>query len=586
MKKIFGFSLVEIIVALIIISVITAALAPIITKRMSRNAVILGEIKQEMQKTESTQFTTSGEHHFIVPEGVTEVEITLVSGGNGGSAGESVLTKNEIKTIGESTFSVPPYLKNKYAKITMCGGGGGGGGMGTNICMGGTFTHYQGAAGGGSGGAIENDIIKIDNKNEIKVYVGGGGSVVYGGTPEIVAPAKGDVVWDGCADDFSVAPSCEGIIFYQSAPGGSVVGGKSYFRITGTEGIIRGGSGGELAGGSGSIYIGDCGLAGGGGGGGNATRFGTYGESHFRIVGGGGGGGGEGIAVVRTETLRYPGGAGGGGGGVLFKEDGTRLHYGGVGGDGHELDYGCIATGGYGGSPNGNKGKDSGCNNGTNYGTRYVATSGYGGDSPLAEYPDNCAGGHGHGIDNSYDSRSYSNEAGTNSEYFSDYSNPRNKGRNGIIVLNYISGTKGGQGGSGGKKVVKKITVNANDDIKIIIGKGGQGGTPAELQNSGSIKSGQAPTEGEISQVYINNVLKFDTNDASATTANAEAPSDENGSQGGKDYEFSCSAGTSGTQTNAKGGNAAGFGGCGGGGGYVASSGGNGTMGYAKISWK
>ena len=39
MKKIFGFSLVEIVVALIIISVITAALAPIITKKMKSNSI-------------------------------------------------------------------------------------------------------------------------------------------------------------------------------------------------------------------------------------------------------------------------------------------------------------------------------------------------------------------------------------------------------------------------------------------------------------------------------------------------------------------------------------------------------------------
>ena len=42
MKKIFGFSLVEIVVALIIFSVITAALAPIITKKMKSNAVSVG----------------------------------------------------------------------------------------------------------------------------------------------------------------------------------------------------------------------------------------------------------------------------------------------------------------------------------------------------------------------------------------------------------------------------------------------------------------------------------------------------------------------------------------------------------------
>ena len=42
MKKKFGFSLVEIVVALIIISVITAALAPIITKKMKSTGITIG----------------------------------------------------------------------------------------------------------------------------------------------------------------------------------------------------------------------------------------------------------------------------------------------------------------------------------------------------------------------------------------------------------------------------------------------------------------------------------------------------------------------------------------------------------------
>ncbi len=44
MKKIFGFSLVEIVVALIIFSVITAALAPIITKKLKSNNVTVGSL--------------------------------------------------------------------------------------------------------------------------------------------------------------------------------------------------------------------------------------------------------------------------------------------------------------------------------------------------------------------------------------------------------------------------------------------------------------------------------------------------------------------------------------------------------------
>lgn len=588
MKHKNGFSLIELMISLITISCITAAFAPVITKKMSRGILFMNNTTQSYKNLK--EFTSEGQHHFIVPEGVTEIEVTLVSGGDGGEAGEATLTKKEIKTIGESNFQVPTYLKNKYAKITMCGGGGGGGGMATNICLGGSFTMYQGAAGGGSGGAIKDKIIKIDNTDSIKVYVGGGGNVVYGGTPDTVAPPNGNVVWTTCADSLEADSSCGAIITAQSAAGGYVVGGLMFYHLGASTGVRRGGFGGTLAGGSGVTYMGNCGLAGGGGGGGNATRFGTYGESHFVMVGGGGGGGGEGMSVdsdLGAPIIRYAGGAGGGGGGVLYGDSSIITSYGGTGGDGHELNYGCAATGGKGGKPDGNDGKDSGCNNGANYGTYRLATSGYGGDSPLAEYPNNCAGGHGHGIDKSYESRSYSNGISgiDNLTYFNDPLNPRNKGRDGIIVLNYISGTKGGKGGNSGKKITKKISVEPGDDIKIIVGAGGQGGSTSELLSDGTTTTRQAPTSGTSSQMYVNDAIKLDTNNSSATFLASETPTNENGTAGGKYYEFSCSAGTSGNSANLIGGNANGYGGCGGGGGYVSAKGGNGSTGYAKIEW-
>ncbi len=64
MKKIFGFSLVEIVVALIIISVITAALAPIITKKMKSNQVSItggsgGGVTSEITTQCTEKFSSS-----------------------------------------------------------------------------------------------------------------------------------------------------------------------------------------------------------------------------------------------------------------------------------------------------------------------------------------------------------------------------------------------------------------------------------------------------------------------------------------------------------------------------------------------
>ncbi|MBQ7287549.1 MAG: hypothetical protein IJW73_07305 [Candidatus Gastranaerophilales bacterium] len=462
--------------------------------------------------------------------------------------------------------------------MTMCGGGGGGGAAGTSICHNANYVIFQGAGGGGSGGKIEDKLIQIEDIDIISVYVGGGGTgEVVGSAPENTKPPS-IVIWDPCADSLETNNTlCDSLVKYADAGNSGGNGGK-------TQGLVyqwRAGHGGELAGGSGGIYLGNCGLAGGGGGGGGATRFGIYGEKHYNLVGGGGGGAGEGLRAQldSTPTIKYNGAPGGGGGGALYISAIDRVKRGGDGGYGKELDRGCNAGGGKGGAPSGNNGEQSGCNVGSGYLDKLVATSGKGGDSPLSNYPNNCAGGHGEGYNYSFDSRLYSDNT------YWQKTNPRPNGLNGIIELKYISGNLGGQGGDSGRKITKNISVNEGDTIKIIVGNGGEGGKTSYLDSNGNIVDEQTPQSGEATVVYINSIENFSTDDENSEFVNGQVSDDKDGGSGAKDLNMNCYAGAGGNNSSIKGKNATGYGGCGGGGGYIASDGGRGAGGYAKITY-
>ncbi|MBQ7287550.1 MAG: prepilin-type N-terminal cleavage/methylation domain-containing protein [Candidatus Gastranaerophilales bacterium] len=72
-----AFSLVEMLIALIAISCITVALAPVITKKIKANAVTIIYSQKENKYTISKEFTTPCDHEFIVPAGVYYMEITI-----------------------------------------------------------------------------------------------------------------------------------------------------------------------------------------------------------------------------------------------------------------------------------------------------------------------------------------------------------------------------------------------------------------------------------------------------------------------------------------------------------------------------
>ena len=110
-----AFSLVEVLISLLLISVVMVALAPVITRKISDktnegvvftynegNNAAEGDVCFSTDLTDYGNFTESytsttgcSEYVFTVPNGVHKVNLTLVAGGGGGggAAGGTVLKK-------------------------------------------------------------------------------------------------------------------------------------------------------------------------------------------------------------------------------------------------------------------------------------------------------------------------------------------------------------------------------------------------------------------------------------------------------------------------------------------------------------
>jgi hypothetical protein len=255
-------------------------------------------------ETRSASFTEAGEHEFVVPAGVTSVQVTLV-GGNGGQGVPSApggsadtVTATLAVSPGETLYS--EVAGNGYsAEVPTFGGLGGFGGGGEGGGDGGL-----GIRGGGGGGA--SDLRTCPETppavcggqptltSRLIVAAGGGGG---GGNGLEPSSTQGG---DGGAAHF---PGTAGAKDGSSDVGGS--GGRA-----GTTGA--GGEPGSPSGGcSGGMECPTSGELGGGGGGGGGFLGGGGGGGGGGLFGGGGGGGGAGHEI----SLGHVGSGGGGGGG-------------------------------------------------------------------------------------------------------------------------------------------------------------------------------------------------------------------------------------------------------------------------------
>ncbi len=298
MKKA-AFSLVEMLMALLVASLLLAALAPVMTKRMDEAKInISGVGAAQYDKDAIIQIFTGAEGEdkiFNVPSDVNMLKFTLMGGG--GAGGNAFFGKEEVTTTKE--WTVPDGVTK--LRVFMVGGGGGG------------------ASGGLGSGTAYGDIPATTASETCKDFLGAGdkGSMAIPSNASWIAPAlndackaSGETKWTLVSNPtITYEPGKEaGAELKVTACGGGGGGGGGYSVSEGRLGG-GGGSGGYVKNVSvispvSNIYIR---VGGGGGGGGNGTVTGLNGEY-------GAGGGGGGAYADNTSKAGGNGGTYGGNG--------------------------------------------------------------------------------------------------------------------------------------------------------------------------------------------------------------------------------------------------------------------------------
>jgi hypothetical protein len=269
-------------------------------------AAMLGPAGAQAAESASAKFETTGEHTFVVPAGVTSVQVMLVGGSGGGGKGGA---PGGIPATVTATLAVSPG-EILYAEVAGNGqtasaaeqaGGYDGGGAGGERALGGT-------GGGGGGGASDirtcpasapPPACSSGSSLTSRLIVAGGGG---GGGGNGLEPSSTSGGIGGPADQ-------EG--FGGKKDGGTDVGGSPGLRGTSVAGGAAGGpsaecepktgfrcpTGGQLGSG-GTGGGGAFGGGGGGGGGGINGGGGAGGGAATGLANGGGGGGGGGASGV------------------------------------------------------------------------------------------------------------------------------------------------------------------------------------------------------------------------------------------------------------------------------------------------
>ncbi len=550
-----AFSLVELMISLITISLIAAAFAPVITKKLSTSGLSIGSFGSGSNNGKDNsddcdgdetvvEFIEAGEHSFEVPDGIKELTVTLVSGGGGGGAGNmqqvnhtfvSSGTGNsanngttELLTVSDTglvTYTVPDVIKNKNVLLTLCGGGGGG----AYAALG---NMYNGAS-GGNGEYVTNKMISTNN-SFLYFHLGGGGA------------ANGQSIPD--------------------AWGGSYSGGADGYNIFTQSRTKGGGSPGSWCGKSGG-----WGASYGGGGSSNA-EFGTW--AWNRTTGGGGGAATFVYTSKNAEGVLAIASGGGGAGGSYRYNDGDGQGPGGCGGGGGG------PKGGSGG--NGNLAGGGAANGGVN-GSYTIFGSNY------------CSGGNG----------KYSGKSGAlRMSYVSSSTSATGGGAGKIVPNQKISVTPKttikivvGNGGSGG------TAGYLASDGAIKSSSSGQAGQDSYIQSEAGVTlittaTGSGATGGNpngstvgIAGNITSGISSEDASSAFPSFSSTNGGSGGNNTTGGiggqttlDNQTLHCNGGVGGNNSN--GADATGYGGCGGGGGYGGFNGGKGAVGYVKISYK
>ncbi len=329
-----AFSLVEMLMALLVASLLLAALAPVMTKRMDEaklNISGVGAAQYDKDAIVSIFANDSGEipEIFNIPNDVNAIKVTMMGGG--GAGGNSFYGKQEVTAT--KSWTVPEGVTK--LRIFMIGGGGGGasGGLGVG-------TAYGDLPAAGDGVWEKRTEGEYQLVNEITP------SASYKPPPlNEICKLSGTTQWTVILDGLKINPNesltklhkaSDVTISKVTACGGGGGGGGNNNGLSGG----GGGTGGyienktlNITNDAMKVYVK---IGGGGGGGGNWNSAGLPGGYSA-------GGGGGGICATYGDPSPGNGGVNGGSGGAGSKNNGisgsnglgNHLAYGGTGGQGN-----------------------------------------------------------------------------------------------------------------------------------------------------------------------------------------------------------------------------------------------------------
>ena len=171
-----GFTLAELLTAVLVISVIMVALAPVITKRMKDTVSVQTDNKKGLEI-----YANPGTYTFDVPIGINTLFIQG-SGGGGGGGGATLSSEISIAKTVNSTWTVPKGVNQITLRITGSGGGGGGAnGVATGLSP---IPEYQIVRGADDGGDLCMFTKSIDgrypNSTSIQDLIAGDGKTCNG----------------------------------------------------------------------------------------------------------------------------------------------------------------------------------------------------------------------------------------------------------------------------------------------------------------------------------------------------------------------------------------------------------------------
>ncbi len=602
-----GFSLIEMLMALLVASLLMAALAPVMTRRTADNMTVLSgagngagkpvvvEIDYNSENCNEIKTDTDESQYcegtFTIPEEYGgRVKVTLIGAGGGGATAPTA-GYTEYVNSGNHTFTVPAGVKEVETTLISGGGGGGAG-----------YSHGQGYAYTHSG-SLDRNYVKTSQISDFVTNVRVSGA--HG-----IATLKAEIMKNAINNRMFVSMS-----------GGGGGGGRGYYGTGGGGGAAYHRKPVEIkdgvqytisvgAGGAGHSCNGSSGC------GGYASSF--YIDSNNPILLAGGGGGGSWSNDMAGTTFIDVGKNG--------PKPGTAGEKGGLQATSLGLTCQCkdgirgnLFSGGHGALPNGQDGEDEICD-ATVAGNAVAGSSGGGSLFGVGGIYGNGPTGRGYGAGGA--------GAGANP---SAYGN----GSAGFVAVEWFNLINGGAGGGGGSVLpLQKIAVTPKEELNVTVGKGGKGGaayildeenlsfTPSENGENGYpsyIKRGSSEllktanasgvscnsggcagdTAGKCTAPFCKQanaitVAGFGTTGGkSASNKTTGVPytgtltSIDTGGDGGvvtMPFAESCSPAKGAETINKAGENGKSYG-CGGGGGYGIARGGDGHGGYVRISW-